>query len=101
MVSDCTVIVIVTVLLVIKGSPGNPSFKDLQGVNLKDQPGRGTALQYSFVKDTKWLKMYMLLPYPILLHEIHIYQPAGLTQSKYVIMSPNFYAVMYRRSFIN
>ena len=55
--------------------------KELQSVNLKDAPGRGSAFQYTFSKDVQWIKIYVSLNYTILLHEIHLYQPAGLTQS--------------------
>ena len=63
-------------------SPARTSAAQLQGLFLKDQPGRGSAFHHTFQKDEKWLKIIISLSQPILLHSIHIYQPSGLSQSK-------------------
>uniref|UniRef100_A0A1X7VLP9 UBC core domain-containing protein n=1 Tax=Amphimedon queenslandica TaxID=400682 RepID=A0A1X7VLP9_AMPQE len=66
----------------VKASPhGCPSLKDIQSVNLKDQTGKGAAFQYTYPKDTNWLTLHVSLTQPVLLHSVHIYQPANLSQS--------------------
>jgi baculoviral IAP repeat-containing protein 6 len=66
-----------------KCSPSSDSLKDLQSqsVKLKDGPNRSSSFQHTFNKDDKWIKFYMTLKQPILLHQIHIYQPAIYTQN--------------------
>ena len=60
------------------------TIKDLQSSTLKDSPGRGSSFHHTFQSGERWLRMAISLPQPVLLHSIHIYQPAGLSQSEHV-----------------
>lgn len=65
----------------IRLSPSRTSVRDLQFSGLSEHPSRSSTFHHTFHTDEEWLKMFLSLPQPILLHAIQLYQPMGLMQN--------------------
>ena len=63
----------------IRLSPSRTSVRDLQFSGL--HPSRASTFHHTFQADEEWLKMFLSLPQPILLHAVQLYQPMGLMQN--------------------
>ena len=79
----------------IKISPCRASLSQLQLASSKDivhVSGRGgSAFQFTYQPNEKWLKILMSFSQPVLLSAIHIYQPQGHSQSKQIHVHVHMY----------